>query len=354
MLRSQLHRMWDHILADHSQSFRESYTLCCDLLTAAVHLRRQKRMQQNMLRLYKPAAAGQLRQLRRTCSPAFESVKAPQARIVIAPSATAKSSGPSSKLNTNDNKGKRLQKREIEEEEEFEDFDEDFVDEDEDWEDEEDEEPKASTSGRQQPPQQITRPGAPAQLPPVAKLQYEEVGFCMAFRLAWVLHGCCWQVACCGNTESITDWIMQHLYSYPPEPDVTSSYLNWFVCCHCGTDGTHTPQLLQQPPIPVNLSTYNPCTCNTSKLVPRNFCSTSAVPAHHLYPDEFGFVRGFSPYDQGEFVELGTIVSAHGIRGEVKVEISTDDPKKRFGQAGNRYGACLCNFHKHMACTMKL
>ncbi len=40
---------------------------------------------------------------------------------------------------------------------------------------------------------------------------------------------------------------------------------------------------------------------------------------------------------QGMFIELGRIVSAHGIKGEVCVEISTDNPKQRFGTPGKRY-----------------
>ncbi|MEW5301757.1 MAG: hypothetical protein WDW36_004595 [Sanguina aurantia] len=41
-------------------------------------------------------------------------------------------------------------------------------------------------------------------------------------------------------------------------------------------------------------------------------------------------------FEKGKFVELGFIVSAHGIRGEVKINVSTDNPKKRLGVLGNR------------------
>lgn len=37
---------------------------------------------------------------------------------------------------------------------------------------------------------------------------------------------------------------------------------------------------------------------------------------------------------QGELVELGVIKAAHGIKGEVKVEVATDSPRQRFGKAG--------------------
>lgn len=39
---------------------------------------------------------------------------------------------------------------------------------------------------------------------------------------------------------------------------------------------------------------------------------------------------------QGEFVELGVVVAAHGVKGEVKVDISTDSPKQRFGKKGTK------------------
>lgn len=39
---------------------------------------------------------------------------------------------------------------------------------------------------------------------------------------------------------------------------------------------------------------------------------------------------------QGEFVEVGTIQGAFGIKGEVRIEISTDSPKSRFGKPGNK------------------
>lgn len=37
---------------------------------------------------------------------------------------------------------------------------------------------------------------------------------------------------------------------------------------------------------------------------------------------------------QGEFVDLGEVIAAHGVKGEVKVDVVTDSPKKRFGKAG--------------------
>eukprot|EP00955_Chlamydomonas_euryale_P116239 366406-Chlamydomonas_euryale.AAC.2 len=37
---------------------------------------------------------------------------------------------------------------------------------------------------------------------------------------------------------------------------------------------------------------------------------------------------------QGEFVDLGYIKAAHGVRGELKVELLTDSPQERFGKAG--------------------
>jgi 16S rRNA processing protein RimM len=39
---------------------------------------------------------------------------------------------------------------------------------------------------------------------------------------------------------------------------------------------------------------------------------------------------------QGEFVDLGEVIAAHGVKGEVKVDITTDSPKKRFGKSGLR------------------
>jgi hypothetical protein len=39
---------------------------------------------------------------------------------------------------------------------------------------------------------------------------------------------------------------------------------------------------------------------------------------------------------QDDFVEVGVISRAHGIRGEVKVQLITDEPKKRLGTAGRR------------------
>lgn len=39
---------------------------------------------------------------------------------------------------------------------------------------------------------------------------------------------------------------------------------------------------------------------------------------------------------QGEFVEVGRVSGAFGVRGEVRVEISTDNPRARFGMKGNR------------------
>ena len=39
---------------------------------------------------------------------------------------------------------------------------------------------------------------------------------------------------------------------------------------------------------------------------------------------------------QGQFVELGEIRAAHGIKGEVKVDVATDSPKQRFGKAGTK------------------
>jgi ribosomal 30S subunit maturation factor RimM len=39
---------------------------------------------------------------------------------------------------------------------------------------------------------------------------------------------------------------------------------------------------------------------------------------------------------QDDFVEVGVISRAHGIKGEVKVQLITDEPKKRLGTAGRR------------------
>ncbi|GAX75428.1 hypothetical protein CEUSTIGMA_g2872.t1 [Chlamydomonas eustigma] len=41
-------------------------------------------------------------------------------------------------------------------------------------------------------------------------------------------------------------------------------------------------------------------------------------------------------YDEDTFVLLGEIKAAHGIKGEVKVEIATDSPKQRFGSRGTK------------------
>jgi ribosomal 30S subunit maturation factor RimM len=39
---------------------------------------------------------------------------------------------------------------------------------------------------------------------------------------------------------------------------------------------------------------------------------------------------------QDDFVEVGLISRPHGVRGEVKVQLITDEPKKRLGTAGKR------------------
>ena len=39
---------------------------------------------------------------------------------------------------------------------------------------------------------------------------------------------------------------------------------------------------------------------------------------------------------KGEFVELGEIKGVHGVRGEVKVNLTTDSPKQRFGKSGTK------------------
>jgi ribosomal protein L35AE/L33A len=39
---------------------------------------------------------------------------------------------------------------------------------------------------------------------------------------------------------------------------------------------------------------------------------------------------------QDDFVEVGMISRPHGVRGEVKVQLITDEPKKRLGTAGKR------------------
>jgi hypothetical protein len=42
---------------------------------------------------------------------------------------------------------------------------------------------------------------------------------------------------------------------------------------------------------------------------------------------------------QDDFVEVGLISRPHGVRGEVKVQLITDEPKKRLGTAGKRCAA---------------
>lgn len=37
---------------------------------------------------------------------------------------------------------------------------------------------------------------------------------------------------------------------------------------------------------------------------------------------------------QDGLIEVGVIVGLHGIKGEVKIQITTDDPAQRFGKAG--------------------
>jgi hypothetical protein len=44
---------------------------------------------------------------------------------------------------------------------------------------------------------------------------------------------------------------------------------------------------------------------------------------------------------QDAFVEVGLISRAHGIKGEVKVQLITDEPKKRLGTAGRRCGCSM-------------
>lgn len=39
---------------------------------------------------------------------------------------------------------------------------------------------------------------------------------------------------------------------------------------------------------------------------------------------------------QDDFVEVGMISRPHGVRGEVKVQLITDEPKKRLGTPGKR------------------
>lgn len=46
---------------------------------------------------------------------------------------------------------------------------------------------------------------------------------------------------------------------------------------------------------------------------------------------------------QDDFVEVGLISRPHGVRGEVKVQLITDEPKKRVGTAGKRYAHCRSN-----------
>lgn len=41
-------------------------------------------------------------------------------------------------------------------------------------------------------------------------------------------------------------------------------------------------------------------------------------------------------YRKDDFVEVGLISRPHGVRGEVKVQLITDEPKKRLGTAGKR------------------
>ena len=49
-----------------------------------------------------------------------------------------------------------------------------------------------------------------------------------------------------------------------------------------------------------------------------------------------------------DWIEVGLIRSAHGLRGEVKVEPLTDSPRQRLGTAGDRCGAstkvCNCQY----------
>eukprot|EP00197_Chlamydomonas_leiostraca_P004991 CAMPEP_0202870958 /NCGR_PEP_ID=MMETSP1391-20130828/17329_1 /ASSEMBLY_ACC=CAM_ASM_000867 /TAXON_ID=1034604 /ORGANISM="Chlamydomonas leiostraca, Strain SAG 11-49" /LENGTH=180 /DNA_ID=CAMNT_0049551649 /DNA_START=125 /DNA_END=663 /DNA_ORIENTATION=- len=40
-------------------------------------------------------------------------------------------------------------------------------------------------------------------------------------------------------------------------------------------------------------------------------------------------------FKEGEFVQVGRVAGAFGVRGEVRVEISTDSPKQRYGKKGN-------------------
>ena len=45
--------------------------------------------------------------------------------------------------------------------------------------------------------------------------------------------------------------------------------------------------------------------------------------------------HGIPPVNpQADLIEVGKIVSAHGIKGEVKIQIATDDPAQRFGKPG--------------------
>lgn len=39
---------------------------------------------------------------------------------------------------------------------------------------------------------------------------------------------------------------------------------------------------------------------------------------------------------QDDFVEVGLISRPHGVRGEVKVQLITDEPERRLGTAGKR------------------
>lgn len=55
---------------------------------------------------------------------------------------------------------------------------------------------------------------------------------------------------------------------------------------------------------------------------------------------------------QDDFVEVGLISRPHGVRGEVKVQLITDEPKKRLGTAGKRYAHC-CDVLGLWAMTLK-
>ena len=50
----------------------------------------------------------------------------------------------------------------------------------------------------------------------------------------------------------------------------------------------------------------------------------------------------FTPYEEGAFVEVGVIAKAFGIAGELRVSPLTDEPRRRFGKPGTRFGCFVC------------